>query len=57
MERGAWWDTIHRVKKSQTQLNQHSKPAAYYKFDLSSVPGSKHTVMNKLDQSSALMED
>ena len=24
MERGAWWDTIHRVKKSQTQLRQFS---------------------------------
>ena len=21
MERGAWWNTIHRITKSQTQLN------------------------------------
>jgi len=29
MERGAWWNTIHRVTKSQTQLNQLSIHAQF----------------------------
>ena len=29
MERGAWWTTIHRVTKSQTQLNQLSIHAQF----------------------------
>ena len=23
MDKGAWWDTVHRVTKSQTQLSMH----------------------------------
>ena len=26
-DRGAWWVTVHRVAKSQTQLKQHSMHA------------------------------
>ena len=25
MDRGAWWATIHRVRKSQTQLSMHTQ--------------------------------
>ena len=25
MDRGAWWVTVHGVKKGQTQLNQHAQ--------------------------------
>ena len=32
MDRGAWWATIHRVAKSQTQLNQLSMNAHEYIF-------------------------
>ena len=30
MDRGAWWDTVHRVAKSRTQLsNQHLLPHSF----------------------------
>ena len=32
MDRGAWWATVHRVAKSQTQLNQLSMNAHEYIF-------------------------
>ena len=30
MGRGAWWITVHRVAKSQTQLKQLSIQACYF---------------------------
>ena len=44
-------------KESDTTESTQHTCTVYYKFDLSSVPGSEHTVMNKLDQGPALMED
>ena len=32
MDRGAWWATVHRVAKSQTQLNQLSMNTREYIF-------------------------
>ena len=32
MDRGAWWATVHRVSKSQTQLKQLSMHYLYEQF-------------------------
>ena len=37
MDRGAWWATIHRVKKSQTQLKQLSMHTLFQGYDLGQV--------------------
>ena len=37
MDKGAWWDTVHGVSKSQTQLSMNADPAKiinYNKFIL-----------------------
>ena len=48
MDRGAWWGTIHRITKSQTQLKRLSMHAQYdlsfnhfQKADTASLGGSK----------------
>ena len=30
MDRGAWWATVHRVTKAQTQLSMHCKFSVRY---------------------------
>ena len=37
MDRGAWWATIHRVKKSQTRLKQLSTHTLFQGYDLGQV--------------------
>ena len=34
MDRGAWWATVHRVARSQTQLRDSMHPAQQYKLVL-----------------------
>ena len=46
MDRGAWWVTVHRVTKSQTQLSMHT----FIEGDMCSTPalGRVHVLQSKL---------
>ena len=44
MDRGAWWATVHRVTKSQTQLKQLSIPVQAIGHPFSQHAGTAHTL-------------
>ena len=44
MDRGAWWATVFRVTKSQTQLKQLSTNAHMVSIALKYLPGVMHTL-------------
>ena len=40
MDRGAWWATVHRVTKSQTQLNDQTTTTKTAVLCLQNIPSN-----------------